>query len=351
MAKDYFKERDRQNLETLRHIRKELPSFCNMFFVGTESSTATLTRLNYARDLQIFFLFLSKNVFKKYTADDYTLEDLDRIKTTDIEAFSEFLTAYENDGENRMNSSEGKARKLSAVRTFYNYYYKRDLIKTNPAIKVNFPKLHEKEIVRLENDEVNKLLETADLGENMTLQEANFHIHTRARDVAVLTLLLGTGIRVSECVGLNIDDIDFKTNAFTVTRKGGNRVILYFSEEVADALREWLSARAAIKDLPADESALFLSLQKRRITVRAVQLLVQKYGGKVTSVKNITPHKLRSTYGTSLYRATHDIYVVAEVLGHKDVNTTKKHYAAMSEDIRRSAADKVKLKDGYNDSI
>ncbi|MDR3216356.1 MAG: tyrosine-type recombinase/integrase [Clostridiaceae bacterium] len=350
MAKDYFKERDKENLEKIRQIRKELPSFCNTFFIGIEPSTTVLTRLNYARDLQVFFRFLSENIFKKYVSDDYVISDLDKIKSTDLEMFADFLTSYEGaGGENRMNSPKGKARKLSAIRTFYNYFYKHDLINTNPAVKITFPKLREKEIIRLESDEVEQLLETADLGENMTLQEANFHLHTRMRDVAILTLLLGTGIRVSECVGLNIDDIDFKINAFTVTRKGGGRVILYFSDEVKAALTDWLAARADIEDVPSDESALFLSLQKRRISVRAVQLLVKKYSQKVTTVKNITPHKLRSTYGTSLYRATHDIYVVAEVLGHKDINTTKKHYAAMSEDIRRAAADKVKLKDDGND--
>ena len=96
--------------------------------------------------------------------------------------------------------------------------------------------------------------------------------------------------------------------------------------------------------LNADTNALFLSLQKKRICTRAVQNLVKKYSLTVNPLKKITPHKLRSTYGTNLYRETKDIYIVADVLGHKDVNTTKRHYAAISEDIRRSAANKVKLR-------
>ena len=90
-------------------------------------------------------------------------------------------------------------------------------------------------------------------------------------------------------------------------------------------------------------AALFLSLQYRRITVRAVENLVKKYAKIVTPLKKITPHKLRSTYGTELYRETGDIYIVADVLGHRDVNTTRKHYAAISEDHRRAVADAVKL--------
>ena len=92
------------------------------------------------------------------------------------------------------------------------------------------------------------------------------------------------------------------------------------------------------------ETALFLSLQKKRISVRAVEKLVKKYSECSTPLKKITPHKLRSTYGTALYEQTGDIYVVAEVLGHKDVNTTKKHYASISDNIKRSVANKVKLR-------
>ena len=93
------------------------------------------------------------------------------------------------------------------------------------------------------------------------------------------------------------------------------------------------------------ENALFLSLQNRRITVRAVENLVKKYASRVTTLKKITPHKLRSTYGTNLYQETGDIYLVADVLGHKDVNTTRKHYATMQEDRRRMAAKVVRLRE------
>ena len=86
-------------------------------------------------------------------------------------------------------------------------------------------------------------------------------------------------------------------------------------------------------------------MQSKRLTVRAVENLVKKYAAIVTPQKRISPHKLRSTYGTNLYRETGDIYLVADVLGHKDVNTTRKHYAAVSEDRRRLAAKVVKLRD------
>ena len=133
--------------------------------------------------------------------------------------------------------------------------------------------------------------------------------------------------------------------SFAVTRKGGNRTILYFTDEVGEALFNWIEFRKTIKELPDNEHALFLSLQNKRISVRTIQELVKKYAKVITPLKKITPHKLRSTFGTNLYRETQDIYMVADYLGHSDVNTTKKHYAAISEDLRRAAIKTVKLRD------
>ena len=212
------------------------------------------------------------------------------------------------------------------------------------------PKLHEKDIIRLESREVDKILDAAEESTSMSDHQRKILLNTRARDVAILTLLLGTGIRVSECVGLNLTDIDFDVNGFTVTRKGGNRAILYFGEEVREALLYYIDGeRKALisrseKLRIEDKDALFLSLQIKRISVRAVENLVKKYAQVAAPLKKISPHKLRSTYGTNLYRATGDIYMVADVLGHRDVNTTKKHYAAITEDRRKSAAKAVTLR-------
>ena len=157
-------------------------------------------------------------------------------------------------------------------------------------------------------------------------------------------LFLGTGIRISELVGLNNNDLNFNDNSFIVTRKGGSKSILFFDEDVSVALQRYLDYKEQSDLHEAAGGALFLSSHKSRITVRAVENLVHKYAKIVSPLKKISPHKLRSTYGTQLYQATGDIYVVADVLGHKDVNTTRKHYAAMSEDMRRSGVGKVKLR-------
>ena len=343
---DYFTSRNNETHRKLRRVLRELPDFAQDFFVGIEQNTSLLTRLNYAYDLRLFFQYLTNEttVFGGKKINELELSDLDRIKTNHIERFLSFITNYEDGNTLYTNSERGKARKLSAIKSFFKYFFKRDEISFNSASKVDMPKLHEKPIIRLEADEVVKLLNVAEDGSMLTDRQKMYHEHTKLRDVAILTLMLGTGIRVSECVGLNIPDVDFSTNGIRITRKGGNTEVLYFSDEVKEALVNYLEQRLE-NPFAKNEPALFLSMQNRRISVRAVELLVKKYASKSTPLKKITPHKLRSTYGTSLYHETNDIYVVADVLGHKDVNTTKKHYAAVSDDIRRSVAQKVKLRD------
>jgi site-specific recombinase XerD len=207
------------------------------------------------------------------------------------------------------------------------------------------PKIHDKQIVRLDVDEVVQLLDEVESGESLSDRQQMYHQRTKVRDLAILTLLLGTGIRVSECVGLDLDDVDFKNNGIKVHRKGGAEVMVYFGDEVMEALEQYMVERNGTTPVDGHTNALFLSLQNKRISVRAVENLVKKYSKLVTNVKNITPHKLRSTYGTALYQETGDIYLVADVLGHKDVNTTRKHYAALEDERRRKAAKAVKLRE------
>ena len=350
LSKDYFINRDEKNIFKIRDLRLIMPDFCGEFMRGIEPYTTPLTRLGYLRDIKIFLEFLATDTKEFYNKklEEYTYEDLNKITSTHLEMFLDYLSLYKVNGKVYRNGERARSRKLSSVRALLKYFYKKEKISNNVAGKIDTPKVHEKEIIRLEVDEVVKLLNISENGsENLTKMQQGFHKHTKDRDFALLSLFLGTGIRISECVGLNVDDIDFSQNAFKVTRKGGNKVILYFNDEVASALKKWLQVRSEIKSLDPNEKALFISLQNSRLGVRAVEKIVKKYSAITTPLKHITPHKLRSTFGTNLYRETNDIYIVADVLGHKDVNTTRKHYAAISDDIRRNAASKVKLRNDY----
>ena len=276
---------------------------------------------------------------------EFKVKWLDEVKALDIVEYMDYLSYYEKDDEAITNDERGKQRKLASLRSFYKYFFNNELIEKNPAALVDMPKLHKKEIIRLDPDEVALLLDHVENGDKMSKQQSRFHDKTKIRDLALITLLLGTGIRVSECVGLDIKDVDFKNNGILIRRKGGYEAVVYFGDEVEKALLDYLKERNTIIPETGHEDALFLSLQNKRLSVRAVEKLVKKYASAVTSLKKITPHKLRSTYGTSLYRETGDIYLVADVLGHSDVNTTKKHYAALEDDRRRMAASAVKLRE------
>ena len=344
----YHEQTDVENTLRLRDVLKTLPPFCRDFFRAIEPRTTTKTRISYAYDIRIFFQFLLEQnpAFRDWSMDAFTVDILDQITAIDLEEYEEYLKVYQAGDKTETNGERGLKRKMSSLRSFYAYYFKREMIHTNPTVLVDVPKIHQKSIIRLEADEVALLLDYIEHGgDDLTGQKKVYYEKTKDRDLALVTLLLGTGVRVSECVGLDIEDVDFKNNGIKVTRKGGNEMVVYFGPEVEKALKNYLEVRKNIIPVEGHEHALFYSTQRKRIGVQAVENLVKKYARQVTTTKKITPHKLRSTYGTALYQETGDIYLVADVLGHKDVNTTKKHYAALDDSRRRQAATAVRLRE------
>ena len=343
----YHQSTSNQNTVKLRELLKTMPSFCRDYFRGIEPTTTAKTRIGYGYDIRTFFRFLmSENPsFKNAQMTDIRLSDLDQLQPVDIEEYLEYLKYYTYDGQVFTNDERGIKRKFASLRSFFLYYQKRDLLRHNPTVVVDMPKLHDREIIRLDADEVSDLLELVEHGgDHLSGMKKVYYEKNKQRNIAIFTLFLGTGIRVSECVGLDIEDVDFKNNRIRIIRKGGKEEYVYFGEEVANALKSYITEeRVHVKPREGHEHALFYSIQKRRISVQAIENLVNEYTSQITSFKHITPHKLRSTYGTALYQQTGDIYLVAEVLGHNDVNTTRKHYAAMDVEQKRSAADAVTL--------
>lgn len=347
--RSYHEQKNIEYTKELRVYLSELPTFVTTYMRGIEVRTQPRSRLAYAVDLKVFFTWLhdSNPLFSKKSIREITLDDISSLQTFDIEEYLEYLKLYTNEsGYEVTNTETALKRKMSALRSLFGYLFKNNMIDDNPIIKVDMPKLHQKAITRLDGDEVNELLGLIESGNySMTDRMQKAHEKSKVRDLAIVTFMLGTGLRVSEFVGIDLKDLDLKNSRVKITRKGGYEQYVYFGEEVAAALLPYLEEREAITDItPGHEDALFLSNQKKRLCVKSVENLVKKYAGKVTTMKKITPHKLRSTYGTALYKETGDIYLVADVLGHKDVNTTRKHYAELEEDRRRAAKDIVRLR-------
>ena len=349
----YRDEIDAKRILQIRSIARELPEACSDFLRAIAVTSGTFTRLAYAIDLKTFFQFLHDERIAFSEKPPYLLkdQDLENLTQSDLVAYTEYLTYYLKNSENvsvpnkvMVNHELSIKRKLCAIRSLYDYLFKSQRISSNVTELVPLPKIHEKPIIRLTKNEMMRLLSSAQTGENLSDGQQRFQKITARRDYALLSLFLGTGIRVSECVGMNISDVNMENNAFLVTRKGGNQVVLYFPPEVADALAEYLEEREKIETIPGHEDALFLSLQRRRITQRAVQNLVKKYASVAAPLKSkISPHKLRSTFATNLYHETGDIYLVADVLGHSSVDTTRKHYADMTDARRKMASEHVHL--------
>lgn len=320
----YIVKRDLQTIEQINHVLSNLPPFCNAFFLGIEQTTSPLTRLGYARDLEIFFNYLIQETekFSDYEISDFEKDDLNKINIDDIELYISYLTHYRKNDNEYFNNDRAKMRKMATLRSFFKYFYRRGDLNENIMTKIDSPKIREKSILRLSDDEVTKMIEATS---------------KNPRDEMIITLFLLSGIRVSELVGLDYQDIDLKNKTFLVTRKGGKQTILHMGQQLHDKFVNYFAQQKWTPTTP-----LFTKCG-HRLSVRAIENIVKKYATIAAPLKKISPHKLRSTYGTNLYKATNDIYIVADILGHKDINTTKKHYAAISEDIRIKAADMVKL--------
>ena len=347
MAKDtkYNKDKEKKEFIKLNEEIKNLPMFCKDFILS-KAKRNTNTALAYTADLAIFFKYLATYCpfVKGIEIKDYELSVLEKLTYRDINEYQDFLSKTHpemtsNDDFCYSNDLRGIQRRMCALRGLYKYLCSHKEITNDPTLGADPIVIRENNhnITRMNPDEVKKLLETVQDGVGSTKQKA-FLEHTKLRDYAILYLMLNTGIRVSECVGLDVQDLNFNENSMTVFRKGKKENILYFDDELADILQEYIYEERPSLIENENEPALFLSRDKTRISARSIQRMLKKYASVAVSNKRITPHKLRSTYATALYNQTGDIRLVADVLGHEDINVAAKHYAAVEERNRKKAA-------------
>lgn len=345
--KQYAQSQDKDLLQ-LRNTLSSLPDYVSDYFRGISNSTAIKTRKGYAYDLMTFYDYLIYSVLECQAPKDIPLSCINELTSIDIEKYLEYLSHYEEvDGTIRTNSEKGIARKLSSLKKFYTYLHQRQLITNNPTVIIETPKLHRKKIIKLDTGEIAYLLDKIETyGTTLSGQKKRYYEKNKLRDLTIFIVFLGTGIRVSELVNLDLTDIDFRESRLHIIRKGGDEDYVYFNQEVEISLKKYIETnRKGISPLAGHERALFLSTQKRRISVAAVEKMVKNYTSDIIQDKKITPHKLRSSFATSLYQETGDIGIVAETLGHSDVNTTIKHYADAEEGRKRRALSNFRLRE------
>lgn len=348
MGKDseYYKNKKKDQKLKLRDLIAQLPSFASDYIYSKELTTQTSTLISYSYDLLTFFRFLSHTnpLCKNLSPDQFSLDLFGQLTSEDIVEYQRYLELNIDADDYHEENKKAIARKMSSLRGLFLYHYQRKNIPDNPMVLVSMPKIKkDKNIIRLDNFEVQSLLNAIKNGnEQMSERQRKYCQKTRQRDLALLTLLVGTGIRVSECRGLDLSDVDLRADTITIVRKGGGQDVLYIGHDVHDVLSDYINGeRASMIPAEGNEKALFLSLQGRRMSVDSIENLVKKYSKMVIPNKKITPHKLRSTYGTALYRETGDIRLVADVLGHENINTTIDYYAAIEDEHKKRAANAV----------
>ncbi|MBQ9333880.1 MAG: tyrosine-type recombinase/integrase [Lachnospiraceae bacterium] len=350
MGKDseYYKNKNRNIKTKLQELLQELPQPARDFIYDKQVTSQPSTLVAYCHDLLMFFRFLKDRnpYFHEKEISKINTDDLANLTSEDIVEYQRYLE-FNTIGEAHENGKKAIARKMSPLRGMFKYQYEHEHIQKDPMVLVKLPRIKkDKNIVRMDNYEVRAILNAIEYGNSqMSDRQLAYCAKTRERDLAILTLMLNTGIRVSECAGLDVGDVDMIVNSLTIVRKGGTQDIIYFGDEVHTALETYINGqRTTVIPEKGSENALFYSLQNKRMSIAAIEDLVRKYAKMVVPNKKITPHKLRSTYGTALYRETGDIRLVADVLGHENVNTTIDYYAAIDDEHKRLAAGAVNFK-------
>ena len=315
--------------------REENPSYVNSFLDYSitilNKSSNSVKEYNY--DLLMFLRFIKQHFnmtneedFKNIKIDDISLDTIKKITLDDIHAFLAFLVKEFN------SKATTRARKVSTIRIFFKYLCQHaKLIDRNPALYLETPKLEKRLPKYLSLDDSKKLL-------NATYNEDN---RNYARDYAIITLFLNCGIRLSELVGININDIDFSENKLNVIGKGNKERTIYLNKACMNALSEYLSVRPkqGIKhDKKNSEKALFLSERKTRIGNRTVELIVYKQlKAAGLDVKKYSVHKLRHTAATLMYQYGNvDIRALQELLGHESIATTEIYTHVSNEQVRNA---------------
>ncbi|MDO5440897.1 MAG: tyrosine-type recombinase/integrase [Erysipelotrichaceae bacterium] len=342
-------EIEKQSILTAKsdEIIATLPNCAKMFFRNLRNENKSeRTICQYAYDIRGFFDYLSTTSgFKNKNLNSLKIEQiLDKLNKEDLQEYVESLNTYTYKNEygrttNKKSSPNYIARKVSSLKSFYKYYQDCGDIKTNPSILIKNPKIKHKNIMIMESDEVKRIMDAVNDESNLTPREKSAHAKSIKRDTAIMMLLLGTGIRVSELVGIDIKDIDFKEASIKVVRKGGDEDEVFFSTDVENALHDYIDNERP----QTSDPALFISSYKTRISDRAVEKLIKNYADKAGLNKKITPHALRRTFGTTLYESTGDIYLTANALHHKSVDTTRTHYVRKNRELTRDAVTKLDI--------
>lgn len=325
-------EKDTRLEEKINRILKSQPilvrEYANSF--GSKTSSTKNVYLNHA----ISFL--------KYLKDNYDIDcnriyDLKKLNYSHVTSYMNYTKSHMPDGTIIKKEAITCATELFAIKHFCKFLFLCRYIDHNPCEYIEIPKdKKQREIISLNPEEINTIKENILKGVGSGRAKA-YQADWKNRDLCIVLLGIGTGLRVSAISNIDIKDINFKDKTIRTIEKGSFERIVYLSDKLIETIHEWMKDRERL--LKGEQcDALFISARKTRISTNTIRCLLDKYTYNIP--KRITPHKLRSTTATNLYDETGDIYLVADVLGHHNIQNTRR-YAKVSEDKRKYAAEKL----------
>ena len=341
---DNIVEKENQIYLECERIEEELPRFLRQYFVYLKGNILPMSRLAYLRDVRFFFNYLinETDLTKANIAKDITISEIDNIRASDINLFIDYSRKYTVDEGDSIvvyeNSNKTLARKKSSISVLFKQLYRDGLVKENITDgfdPIRVPKPGEKEIKALQDDEVMIMLDAVTTGSHLTEHEKKYWEKTKLRDKAILVLFLTYGLRLSELEQLNISSFNFSRGDFKIYRKRGKESTMPINRSVEIVVKDYIDNERNPE--ASDEEALFLSLQGKRITSRAIRDLVKKYTSIALSTSRkdgYSPHKLRATAATSLIGRGNSIYDVQALLDHEQVTTTQL-YASHKINVKR----------------
>lgn len=338
--KEYTKAKD--TYETME-LLKTMPKFCAEYYDGRQMRLTPKTQLNYLQKMKIFLQFLHDNnsYFGSKDISDYTLDDMALITPDDAREFVSWLLKQPADHSKaeklrrqgkdtyvlKRNGKSTAENYIGCLSSYYSYFVKNNKLPSNPFLAIDREKRRDKDIIYMEKDQKEDFMAAVCYGDGLSPTGKKFHAKIAIRDICIMQLLLDTGIRVSELVGLNLEDVDLKNCKLYVQRKGDKPDVAYFSDDTRDIIYDYLDERKSYYPTD-DETALFLVSQGkykgRRIGVRSIEMMVKKYAtaAKLPQKDLISPHKLRSTYAMEMLAITGNIALLREQLGHESIKTS-----------------------------
>ncbi|MBE7044297.1 MAG: hypothetical protein E7397_02110 [Ruminococcaceae bacterium] len=340
-----------QKLHILKNYTNELPEFAYSYIVEYYNGESINTQIGYCIDLKVFFHYLKTEVFGNIAdINELTTKDIDKVTVSDLIHFKNYLKEYTVESvsvtgkpisRTYRNSAYGVNRKLSAVRGMFIYLYKTDQIRQNITDKIDFMKLHQKIKKPLTAQETVALLDVIYNGEKyFTDRTLTEYKRRKLRDIAIFTTYLGTGVRVSELASLNAEDIDFNTSSFIVRRKGGDEQEIFMPLQVENALTDYLRIN---EEEIRTKGPLFTNRSGKRLGIAGIEKMLKTYCHTVGIMHpdKTRPHALRRTFACRLLEDGIDIKMVAELLGHKNIEVTHRYYAQYSQQAKKEIVQKI----------